>query len=228
MGHVLPFQRLGRRAAPALALAALVASLTRAASAQVVINEILPNPVGTDTGTERIEVYNAGPNPVDLTGWAIDDAATIVGWRPAPGIELPGRPNWIVARRIGEGGFGEVWLATQRKTRERRAFKFCYDAKSLSGLRREISLFRLLKEALGERRDITRIIDWNLETAPYFIEAEYTPGGNVREWIEERDTAKQSRDFAAADAIRNRLAAAGVELRDSPEGTTWVKKPVGV
>jgi cysteinyl-tRNA synthetase len=50
----------------------------------------------------------------------------------------------------------------------------------------------------------------------------------VSEWIEERDTAKQSRDFGAADAIRNKLAAAGIELRDSPEGTTWVKKPVGV
>jgi hypothetical protein len=45
--------------------------------AQVVINEIFPNPVGTDDGTERVEIYNAGPNPVDMTGWAIDDAATI-------------------------------------------------------------------------------------------------------------------------------------------------------
>jgi serine/threonine-protein kinase len=116
----------------------------------------------------------------------VDDAATIVGWRPAPGLEVPGRANWILGRRIAEGGFGEVWLATQRKTREPRVFKFCYDAQSLSGLRREISLFRLLKEALGDRRDIARILDWNLDSAPFFIESEYTPGGNVREWIEER------------------------------------------
>ncbi len=47
------------------------------ASAQVYINEILPNPTGTDTGTERVEIYNAGPAAVDLTGWAIDDAVTI-------------------------------------------------------------------------------------------------------------------------------------------------------
>jgi cysteinyl-tRNA synthetase len=53
-------------------------------------------------------------------------------------------------------------------------------------------------------------------------------GKSVSEWIEERDTAKQSRDFASADGIRNKLAAAGIELRDSPDGTTWVRKPVGV
>jgi hypothetical protein len=44
--------------------------------AQVVINEIFPNPFGDDVGTERIEIYNAGSTPVDMTGWAIDDAAT--------------------------------------------------------------------------------------------------------------------------------------------------------
>ncbi|MEX2243669.1 MAG: cysteine--tRNA ligase [Fimbriimonadaceae bacterium] len=53
-------------------------------------------------------------------------------------------------------------------------------------------------------------------------------GKSVSEWIEDRDTAKQSRDYAAADAIRVKLASAGIELRDSPEGTTWVRRPVGV
>jgi hypothetical protein len=46
------------------------------APAQMRINEILPNPIGSDTGTERLEIYNAGSTPIDVTGWAIDDAAT--------------------------------------------------------------------------------------------------------------------------------------------------------
>jgi hypothetical protein len=46
------------------------------AAAQIRINEILANPSGSDDGTERIEIYNAGPTPIDVTGWAIDDAAT--------------------------------------------------------------------------------------------------------------------------------------------------------
>ena len=45
--------------------------------ADVVINELLPNPSGTDDDNERVELYNTGPDPVDMTGWAIEDAATI-------------------------------------------------------------------------------------------------------------------------------------------------------
>lgn len=39
--------------------------------------------------------------------------------------------------------------------------------------------------------------------------------------IEERNTARAAKDFARADAARAELTALGVELMDSPEGTTW-------
>jgi hypothetical protein len=64
--------------------AALVLALSpTGALAQIKINEILANPVGIDNGFERLEIYNAGPTAINVTGWCIHDAATIDG-NPAP------------------------------------------------------------------------------------------------------------------------------------------------
>ncbi len=43
----------------------------------------------------------------------------------------------------------------------------------------------------------------------------------IEERIEARKAAKAAKDFASADAIRQELEAAGVELRDTPNGVEW-------
>ncbi|MGJ7461608.1 cysteine--tRNA ligase [Halomonas sp. MA07-2] len=46
--------------------------------------------------------------------------------------------------------------------------------------------------------------------------------------IDARAAAKKARDFAAADGLRDELAALGIILKDAREGTTWVfEKPEG-
>lgn len=45
----------------------------------------------------------------------------------------------------------------------------------------------------------------------------------IERLIEERQGAKNARDFATADRIRNDLLTAGILLKDSPKGTTWIK-----
>ncbi|HOX21667.1 MAG TPA: lamin tail domain-containing protein [Candidatus Paceibacterota bacterium] len=42
---------------------------------QLIINEFIPNPVGSDEENEWIEIYNAGQNDVALLGWKLQDAS---------------------------------------------------------------------------------------------------------------------------------------------------------
>jgi cysteinyl-tRNA synthetase len=43
----------------------------------------------------------------------------------------------------------------------------------------------------------------------------------VEHLIGEREAARSTKDFAAADRVRDTLAAAGVVLEDTPTGPKW-------
>ncbi len=61
----------------------------------------------------------------------------------------------------------------------------------------------------------------NLDTAAPSVEVAATMNSEVEALIEERSEARSRRDFARADEIRDRLSAMGVEVADTPTGTTW-------
>ncbi len=104
------------------------------------------------------------------------------GFMLRPGEALPHRPNWRLVERLGTGGYGDAWLGEHAKTHERRVFKFAESGTGVAALRREITLFRLLRDGLGARDDLVRILDWNLEEAPCFVETEWSAEGNLADW----------------------------------------------
>jgi DNA-binding winged helix-turn-helix (wHTH) protein/serine/threonine protein kinase len=129
---------------------------------------------------------------VPRVGYRLTAAARSNPARPSPfpaelsfkaGQPVPGREHWRLARPLDASPKSEVWLAEHPKTRELRVFKFVSNAGSLKALKREVTVFRFLRESLGERPDFVRTFEWNFAQQPYFLESEYG-GPNLSSWAE--------------------------------------------
>jgi DNA-binding winged helix-turn-helix (wHTH) protein/tetratricopeptide (TPR) repeat protein len=102
------------------------------------------------------------------------------------GEPVPRRDNFVFQNQLATSSQSEVWLARNSKTGEVRVYKFARDPGQLTTLKREATLYRVLRESLGERDDMLRIIDWNLETSPFYLESEFG-GSNLAHWAEAQD-----------------------------------------
>jgi len=86
---------------------------------------------------------------------------------------------------LGEGGFGEVWLGRHEKLKERRVFKFCFHADRVRSLKREVTLFRLLKER-GNHPNIVGIQDVFFDEPPFYIMMDYADGEDLSRWAQKQ------------------------------------------
>ncbi|HKY93537.1 MAG TPA: winged helix-turn-helix domain-containing protein, partial [Nevskiaceae bacterium] len=92
---------------------------------------------------------------------------------PGKGDPVPGRPGWVLEWPLASTEGTDVWVALHARTEVPRVFKLCRHREELAALRHEATLARHLRESLGERDDLARLLDWNFEHTPYFLEYEY-------------------------------------------------------
>ena len=151
---------------------------------------------GVEEPVEICEVAEAGRSPLrppDTTEKAqrhsTPDEEPVLGWRPAVGQQVA-RTDWVLEEKLGEGGFGEVWLGRHRKLKDRRVFKFCFRADRIRSLKRELTLFRLLKERIGEHPNIVRLHEVYFDEPPYFLEEDYVEGRDLAHWCEAQGGVK--------------------------------------
>lgn len=75
---------------------------------QVIVNEIMADPFGSDTNQEWIELYNPGSTPVDIQGWQIRDCATQALTLRGPNLTIPSRGYLVVGMSSNAAANGGV------------------------------------------------------------------------------------------------------------------------
>lgn len=100
------------------------------------------------------------------------------------GQTVPGREHFILRECLDPAAGGSVWLVRHDKTSVQRVYKFAVDGEHLAALKREVTIHRVLHETLGERDDLVRVIDWNFDTPPCWLQSEYA-GRDLVRWAQE-------------------------------------------
>jgi class 3 adenylate cyclase/tetratricopeptide (TPR) repeat protein/tRNA A-37 threonylcarbamoyl transferase component Bud32 len=119
------------------------------------------------------------------------DSEPVLGWGPAIDQAVPGT-GWVLEKKLGEGGFGEVWLGRDKRLKTERVFKFCFRADRVRSLKREATLFGLLKERVGEHPNIVAIESVYFdEPPPYYILMQHVAGQDLPSWCESQGGIEQ-------------------------------------
>ncbi len=147
-----------------------------------------------------------------------DESEPVLGWRPALEQKVPGT-EWVLERKLGEGGFGEAWLGRHEKLKDRRVFKFCFRAERVRSLKREVTLFRVLKEHVGDHPNIVGIQEVFFDAPPFYIVMDYAEALDLRAWCEQErfETISVATRLAIVAQVADALEAAhdaGVIHRD--------------
>ncbi|MDA1274414.1 MAG: hypothetical protein O2960_10235 [Verrucomicrobia bacterium] len=70
--------------------------------------------------------------------------------------------------------------------KERRVFKFCFRADRVRSLKREMTLFRILKERVGNHPNIVRLLEVYFDEPPFYVVMDYVEGHALKVWCEQQ------------------------------------------
>ncbi len=107
---------------------------TPSSAPEIVINELMPNPIGTDRGNETMELYNCGGESVDIGGWVLkneDGAAYSI-----PASETIGPYGYYLTTAVQlDNGDGQVLLYHNGEAVDR-SIEYTHSTEGLSWQRR--------------------------------------------------------------------------------------------
>jgi len=142
-------------------------------------------------------------SPMDLSEQLLNDSEkTLRKWRGIAGDGVPGAVPAAVMEAVADDVNTPLAIAALHKLA---------NEGDAAGLRAGAAMLGLLDEALG---------GWDR-----LPEADDAVSSRIDGLLSDRAAAKAAKDFARSDTIRDALIAAGVEIKDTPQGAEWSLTP---
>jgi tRNA A-37 threonylcarbamoyl transferase component Bud32 len=125
-----------------------------------------------------------------------------------PGDTLPNLEMWTLQRRLGGGGFGEVWLANH-PSKGNAAVKFCTDPAARHKLvnHEKVVVARVMKYC-GDHPNVVPLLECNLSGDIPWLMYEYVEGGTLAEAVESWQHLTPPRRLAKAVLTLHAIASA--------------------
>jgi len=155
------------------------------------------------------------------------------------GEKAPGTSGREAVVESGLAGQGKVLSDAIDRAREEFETEMRDDVNTAGALAAVFGLVKAINE-YAEAASVTGDVDTGLLTGARdelssllsILGIEISPdeygeagvGQELQDLVEQREQARQAKDYAAADEARDKLAAAGYEVRDTPQGPKLVKK----
>jgi cysteinyl-tRNA synthetase len=177
----------------------------------------------------ELRYYLVGPHyrsTIEYSPAALDEAVAAYGRiesflrrvsQRTGAVETAGlAPDFVEAMDADLGTPGAL-AAVHRTVREGNT---ALDAGDEAGARAAAGAVRAMTGVLG----LDPLSEQWTETSTVDTGAQEALGSLIEQLLQERQRARKERDFAAADAVRDRLLAAGIAVEDTPDGPLWTIK----
>ena len=149
-----------------------------------VLDEVVSRALRRDPADRFYSVVALG-RAISHAATSTTPAAPSPAWNPAVNKFVPGT-QWQLVEKLGEGGTGQVWSGRHDELGESRVFKFCNTEDKVRTLKRELTLYHLLKGQVGLNPHFIPLHEVSLDEPPWYLMMDHVDALELEVWVEKQ------------------------------------------